>query len=210
MYIDTHLHESKYSPDSHQSLEAAIKMAKSRGLGGICVTNHDNSDLAKEIGWIKVIVGNEVYTKEGDILFFGQMDIPNCRIPFQELLHMTEGIPRSFIAAHPYRCNNRGMKDAMAGFARNLSSIEGFNGSTSMEENMIAVREAMRLGLPVNGAGDSHVVGQVGVYATQFEEEINSYQGFIKALNAGRFKAVRYNNGQYEEIEISSPSIISG
>ncbi|HHX61673.1 MAG TPA: PHP domain-containing protein [Epulopiscium sp.] len=206
MYIDTHLHESKYSPDSHQSLEEVIKMAKARKLDAVCVTNHDNSDLAKEIGWfsvidgVKVIVGNEVYTKEGDILFFGKMDIPNRRIPFQELIEMTKDIPRGFIAAHPYRCNNRGMKDAMAEFAGDLSSIEGFNGSTSIEENMMAVREAIRLGVPINGAGDSHVVEQVGVYATEFDKEINSYEEFIEQLNLGRFKAVKYTNGKYEYI----------
>jgi predicted metal-dependent phosphoesterase TrpH len=97
-------------------------MGKTRKLDGICVTNHDNSDLAKDIGWfsiidgIRVIVGTEVYTKEGDILFFGKMDIPNRRIPFQELIDMTENIPRGFIAAHPYRCNNRGLKNSMADF----------------------------------------------------------------------------------------------
>ena len=206
MYIDTHLHESKYSSDSHQSLEEVIKMAKARKLDAICVTNHDNSDLAKEIGWfsvvdgVKIIVGNEVYTKEGDILFFGKMDIPNRRIPFQQLIEMTKDIPRGFIAAHPYRCNNRGMKDTMAEFAGDLSSIEGFNGSTSIEENMMAVREAIRLGVPINGAGDSHVVGQVGVYATEFDKEINSYEEFIEQLNLGRFKAVKYTNGKYEYI----------
>lgn len=205
MYIDTHLHESKYSFDSHQTLEEAIKMAKARKLHGICVTNHDNSDLAKEIGWfsiidgIRVIVGNEVYTKEGDILFFGKMDIPNRRIPFQELLDMTKDIPRGFIAAHPYRCNNRGMKNSMADFKEYLSSIEGFNGSTSIEENMIAVREAMRLDLPISGAGDSHLVERLGVYATKFHRNINSYEEFIKELNSGRFRPVEYKNEKYED-----------
>ena len=171
---------------------------------GICVTNHDNSDLAKELGWfsiadgIKIIVGNEVYTREGDVLFFGKMDIPNRRIPFEELLEMTKDIPRAFIAAHPYRCNNRGMKDEMAKFTKNLSAIEGFNGNTCLEENMMAVREAIRLGVPINGAGDSHWIERVGKYATKFEKAINSYDEFIEQLNSRRFEAVRYIDGKYE------------
>ncbi len=203
MYIDTHLHEKKYSFDSHQSLEEAIKMAKKRKLDGICVTNHDNSDLAKDIGWfsiidgIKVIVGNEVFTEEGDILFFGKKDIPNKRIPFEELIEMTKDIPRGFIAAHPYRSNNRGLENSLADFANYLSAIEGWNGSTSVKENMMAVRQAKKLGIPVNGAGDSHVKDKVGVYATKFYREINSYEEFIKELNLGSFKAVEYKNGKY-------------
>ena len=206
MYIDTHLHESKHSFDANQSLEEAIKMAKARKLDGICVTNHDNSNLAKEIGWfsiidgIKVIVGSEVYTKEGDILFFGKMDIANRRMPFEELIQITENIPRAFIAAHPYRSNNRGLKDSMAKFSDHLSAIEGWNGSTSIEENMMAVREAMRLGIGINGAGDSHVKEQVGVYATKFDKEINSYEEFIEELKLGRFQAVKHKNGRYENI----------
>lgn len=204
MYIDTHLHESKYSFDAHQSLEEAIKMAKIRKLDGICVTNHDNSELAKDIGWfsiidgIKVIVGNEVFTKEGDILFFGKMDIPNRRIPFQELIAMTKNIPRGFIAAHPYRSNNRGLEDSIADFLGHISAVEAWNGSTSIEENMMAVREARRLGIPINGAGDSHVKDRVGVYATKFHRKINSYEEFIEQLNLGNFKAVEYKNGKYK------------
>ena len=205
MLIDTHLHEDKYSFDSKQSLEDVIATAKSRGLDGICVTNHDNSDLAKDLGWfsivdgLKIIVGNEVYTQEGDILYFGKMQIPNRRIPFKELLEMTEGSPRAFIAAHPYRCNNRGMKDKMRDFANDLTAIEGFNGNTSVEENMIAVKEAINLGLPISGAGDSHWVGRVGKYATKFDKEINTYDSFLRELNAGRFSAVTYANGRYEK-----------
>lgn len=205
MYIDTHLHEKKHSSDSVQSLEEIIKVAKSRKLDGICVTNHDNSDMAKELGWfsiidgIKIIVGNEVYTKEGDILFFGKMDIPNRRMPFAELLDMTKDIPRAFIAAHPYRSNNRGMKNTMADFPRDLTAIEGFNGSTSIEENLMAVREAMRLGIPINGAGDSHLLEKVGRYATKFHKEIKSYGEFIDQLKSGNFRPVKYKNGKYED-----------
>nr|WP_300004996.1 PHP domain-containing protein [Tissierella sp.] len=203
MLIDTHLHEDKYSFDSKQSLEDVIGAAKSKGLDGICVTNHDNSDLAKELGWfsiidgLKIIVGSEVYTKEGDILYFGRMEIPNRRIPFKELLEMTQGTDRAFIAAHPYRCNNRGMKDHMRDFAADLTAIEGFNGNTSIEENMIAVGEAINLGIPISGGGDSHWTGRVGKYATKFDKAIESYDSFIKELNAGRFTAAKYLEGRY-------------
>lgn len=203
MLIDTHLHEDKYSFDSKQSLEDVIATAKSKGLDGICVTNHDNSDLAKELGWfsivdgLKIIVGSEVYTEEGDILYFGRMEIPNRRIPFRELLDMTKGTDRAFIAAHPYRCNNRGMKDHMRDFAGDLTAIEGFNGNTSIEENMIAVREAIDLGVPISGGGDSHWTGRIGKYATKFDKAIKSYDSFIEELKAGRFTAVKHLEGRY-------------
>jgi len=76
MIFDTHLHESKYSDDSFLSLSHAIETAKSLGLDGICITNHDNNYLKNDIGKSKkiddilVIVGAEILTFEGDILVF--------------------------------------------------------------------------------------------------------------------------------------------
>ena len=43
------------------------------------------------------------------------------------------------------------MKDRMRDFTKDLTAIEGFNGNTSIEENMIAVREAIKLGIPISG-----------------------------------------------------------
>ena len=36
MLVDLHIHESKYSLDSHVSLEKIIEEAKRKGLDGIC------------------------------------------------------------------------------------------------------------------------------------------------------------------------------
>ena len=61
-------------------------MSKELGLDGICITDHDNNLLRNEIGDyayindLLVIVGAEVYTREGDILVFGLDDIPEPRI----------------------------------------------------------------------------------------------------------------------------------
>ena len=48
--------------------------------------------------------------------------------------------------------------------------------------------------------GDSHWVGRVEKYATNFEKEINSYEQFIEELNKGRFSLVRYKDGKYREV----------
>ena len=87
MIIDTHIHESKYSPDSFIELRKATDIAKLIGLDGICITNHDNNNLRNDIGdyakinGILVIVGTEVLTYQGDILVFGLKDIPKGNDP---------------------------------------------------------------------------------------------------------------------------------
>ena len=45
MFIDMHMHESRYSKDSFLMLEDMVEIAKQRGLGAICITDHDDMGL---------------------------------------------------------------------------------------------------------------------------------------------------------------------
>ena len=49
MKVDLHLHDNKYSSDSHVSIEEIIKEARIKGLDGIALTNHESTDVRKEI-----------------------------------------------------------------------------------------------------------------------------------------------------------------
>ena len=41
MFIDTHMHEMTCSKDSFLKLDQMVQIAEARGLGGICITDHD-------------------------------------------------------------------------------------------------------------------------------------------------------------------------
>lgn len=45
MFIDLHMHECTYSKDSHLKLEEIVELAKKRGLGAVCITDHDDMGL---------------------------------------------------------------------------------------------------------------------------------------------------------------------
>ena len=73
MKIDMHCH-TKYSKDALSSLDDIFKQAKKRGLNGIAITDHDNTN-----GWkdaitsakkhnMEIILGEEIKSKNGDIL----------------------------------------------------------------------------------------------------------------------------------------------
>lgn len=38
MFIDTHMHEMTYSPDSFLKLEEMVRIGKEKGLGALCIT----------------------------------------------------------------------------------------------------------------------------------------------------------------------------
>jgi len=73
MKIDMHCH-TKYSVDALSSLDEIFKQVKEKGLDGIAITDHNNIKgwedavaMAKKYD-MKVILGEEVRSKNGDIL----------------------------------------------------------------------------------------------------------------------------------------------
>ena len=50
MLIDMHMHEMRYSKDSFLCLEQMVELARSRGLDGICITDHDSMGIKEFAG----------------------------------------------------------------------------------------------------------------------------------------------------------------
>ena len=45
MFIDTHMHEMTCSKDSFLKLEQMVEIAREKGIGAICITDHDDMGL---------------------------------------------------------------------------------------------------------------------------------------------------------------------
>lgn len=194
MIFDMHIHQSRHSADSKLDIYEGIEYAKSVGLDGICITDHDNiglRGLAKELSdysGIQVIVGVEIYSLDGDILCFGIDEMPKERLSAQDTIDFVTARGGICVAAHPYRDNRRGLEDVLYE-VKGLTAIEGYNGRTKLENNHRAVSLAKALKLPITGSSDAHTVGEIGNYVTQFENPIDSEATFIKEMKAGRFSA---------------------
>ena len=200
MFIDTHIHESKYSADSKVSLETIIFKAKKIGLDGICITNHENKKIeqfAKKLNKktdLLILVGAEILTYEGDILVFGVNRLPERKMHAEELIKYVKKRKGITISAHPFRNNNRGIGKEIKNL-RGLTAIEVLNGSTNYKNNFKANNLAKKLNLPALGASDAHHSQRVGKYASHFEDDIANIQDFIKAIKKKRVSpAINYNN----------------
>ena len=102
MFIDTHMHEMTYSPDSFLKLEEMVRIGKEKGLGALCITDHDSmglKDYAAEYTartGFPIFVGIEFYSLQGDIVAFGIEDYPKERIPAQDFIDLVKaqgGVP---------------------------------------------------------------------------------------------------------------------
>lgn len=204
MFIDTHLHEKKYSGDSFISLEEIVGRAKALGLNGVCITDHESNEIKEEADKLSrkldfvIITGAEILTYEGDMTVFGLRELPKQKLHAKELVARVKAAGGVAICAHPYRKNNRGMGD----YIRNLDclwGIEAFNGSTPEQYNMQAFDLARELGVPALGGSDAHHIGQVGKFATWVPNWVRDEASFIQAIKAG-LACPAINNGRTYEI----------
>ena len=206
MKVDLHLHDNKYSTDSHISIEKIVREAKRKGLDGIALTNHENPDVVKEIDELVekydfvIFPGVEYLTKDGDIVAFGIDKLPEEQMSAQEFIEYVDKFGGTCTAAHPYRTNNRGLEDKLY-TVKGLTAIEGYNGSTSDYHNGLAVKAGNELGIQVIGSSDAHVVEKVGVYATLLPYKVKNVKELIEALKTNRCKPLKYVNNNYEIIE---------
>lgn len=208
MFIDTHIHESKYSLDSQVSLRKIVERARLMGLDGVCITDHDDDRikhevraLSRELGYL-IIPGVEILTHEGDIIVFGVDNLPTEKVHAAELLAYIQAKGGVGISAHAFRNNNRGLGETIR-LVQGLAGVEGFNGNTDLESNLAACRLAKELGLPMFGASDAHHQHEVGKYATYFDCAITDERDFINAIKAGVVRPAVYENGRFELIDLT-------
>lgn len=203
MFIDVHMHEMTYSKDSFLKLDEIVSIAKEKGLGAVCITDHDSmgfkelaAEYTKKTGF-PVFVGIEFYSLQGDIVAFGIDEYPKERIEAQEFIDMVKAQGGVCFAAHPFRNNRRGLEEHLLK-VQGLDGLEVLNGSTSEEACRKAAEYAGKLGLFTLGASDCHVPEKVGVCATYFPEEIQTLDEFLAAFRKGNMKPAYFENGAYQ------------
>ena len=212
MFIDTHMHEMTCSKDSFLKLDQMVQIAKARGLGGICITDHDSMGLkefaaeySQRTGF-PVFVGIEFFSLQGDIIAFGIHDYPGERIPAQDFIDLVKGQGGVCFAAHPFRSNNRGLEEHLRRVC-GLDGLEVLNGSTSMQACQKAAEFALELGLFAMGSSDCHVPEKVGVCATYFPEEVHTMEEFLAVFKKGQMKPALYDGRAYRTIDIRNRSV---
>ena len=203
MFIDMHMHELTHSKDSFLKLKEIVDIAKQKGLGAICITDHDDMGLreyakvySKEVDF-PIFVGIEFFSLQGDIVALGISDYPKQREDAQVFIDCVKEQGGVCFAAHPFRNNNRGLEDNLR-TVRGLDGVEVLNGSTLPEANLKAVRYAKELGLITIGSSDCHVPEKVGIFATWFPESVRTMEDLLRVLRSGECKPAYYTEDGYK------------
>lgn len=209
LLIDLHTHSYPMSDDSFMSVDEAIEGAKSVGLDGICLTDHDAFwteeqvwELSRRHGFL-VLAGSEINTDAGHVLTFGlrRYEFGMHKPAFLRACADRDG--GVLIAAHPYRrrfLERPGSDpDARAGMLERAvadpffdlcEAVEGLNGRGSVEQNRYSADLGASLALPATAGSDAHRVAQLGTAATEFHGKVECVADLIRLLKSGQYRPV--------------------
>jgi len=168
--IDLHIH-SQYSTDGLSKPESIVKRAKKKGLDGIAITDHNNTQawkpllsLAKKHGLL-VVKGEELKVKEhgekiGELLcYFLQEEITALELP--EIIDAAKQQDAPLFIAHPFDLFRNKWK--RMGYWKELHGIEAFNSRCILNSwNKKAMKFARENHFPVTAGSDAHVPWEIG------------------------------------------------
>jgi len=196
-HIDLHCH-SWFSADGVSSPEEMIASARSKGLHGFAITDHNTCDayhymvdkgLARRDGQpvdgFLILPGVEVSTADGHLLCIGTV-VPQMKgqpaIGVAEAVRAAGGLA---IPAHPYDKFRAGIREAVLD-QMEVDAIETFNAAISFRTfNEQAHTYAVRRRLRMIAASDAHHDAAIGTSHMVFETNDFSVRGIVAGIKAG-------------------------
>ncbi len=207
MIIDLHNHSIK-SDDGRAKVSSYCRWIHKREIpiDGLVLTEHrqfdDESDyraLEDEHGLL-ILKGSEVETDYGHVLVFGvnedmlnAFDFGAIDLKLADVVQAADRCGGIAVPCHPGR-PTVGMVAHYEerGPVEGVSVIEVYNGGSRAGEDEASLALAQEYGYRGIGGSDAHLVSQIGVCATKFEQEIRCLEDLVMCLKQGTFEAVTW------------------
>ena len=193
--LDLHTHGYERSLDSGASATALACEAKTRGLDGICLTDHNAvcpAAEARALGEqceVTVIPGMEVGTDIGHVLVFGLDRFHPELVAVRHLRRIVLAEGAAMIWAHPMRELHLGRPD-WEELPELFEALEVLNGDHSDGEGGYFADLTRTLGLGRTAGSDAHSVQAVGRVATAFARPVRGLDTLIAAVRAHEHEAI--------------------
>jgi predicted metal-dependent phosphoesterase TrpH len=190
MRIDMHVH-TRGSFDCLSDPDAVIRRARDSGLDRICITDHDEIDVALGLRSAYpdfVIAGEEVKTAERvDIIgLFLHERIPGGT-PARRTCEMIREQRGIVYVPHPFAGGKGGGGRILAEIADLVDAVEGFNARIhSPALNERAVEWARARDLPVGAGSDAHTLQEIGRGWAEFSGTADTPVELLAGLRGGR------------------------
>jgi predicted metal-dependent phosphoesterase TrpH len=191
--VELHAHSS-LSYDGRDPVADLLETARSVGLDGLAVTDHDEieasleaAELAPEYGLIG-IPGTEVTSEAGHVLALGVRESIPRHLPFDatiDRIHEAGGIA---VVPHPFQKSRSGVAaNVSAASLARADAIEVYNSRLlTGRGNRRAKAFAEKHGLPVTAGSDAHVAEMVGRAVTDIDAADRTVAAITDAIREGR------------------------
>jgi predicted metal-dependent phosphoesterase TrpH len=184
--LELHCH-TIYSKDSLFKPEQIIQTCDRKGIDRIAITDHNSivgAVKVKEISPERVIVGEEIFTTNGELLgYFVQERIPPGLNPDETIERLRE--QNAFISvSHPFDAYRKGAwnQNDLLDIVDKIDAIETFNARCMLSRfNLEAEEFAEKHGLLKTVGSDAHHPAELGKARLITNEFIDSV-GFSQAL----------------------------
>jgi predicted metal-dependent phosphoesterase TrpH len=173
--FDLHLH-TEFSPDCDTDIHAIEAHCLKRGLTGLAVTDHDTitgalklRDIAKKI---QVIIGEEVSTRDGDVVGLFMRETVKPRMSALETMQAIHAQGGLVYLPHPFD-KKRARRNGGASLLEvidHIDIIEIFNGKVGSDRyNEMAAQFAHRHHKTGGGGSDAHDLNAIGTVTNELE-----------------------------------------
>jgi predicted metal-dependent phosphoesterase TrpH len=197
MLLDLHNH-TYFSPDSRVSPADLVARAKTEGVGGLAVTDHNSvrgiRDAEAAAGRDLVIIpATEVSTRSGHVLAYGvRREIPRD-LSVAETVERIVALGGVAVAAHPYRFWSGLGEPAV--FEAPFPALETCNSRTLRRGNARAAETARERKVGQTGGSDSHFLDEVARAVTVVNGGVLGVDDVLQALGQGRTSAKGIDRG---------------
>jgi predicted metal-dependent phosphoesterase TrpH len=198
--VDLHVH-TEHSEDSRATPMSVVDKAIELGFDAIAVTDHNTVSgsleaerLAKGTNLL-VIPGQEVLTKEGEVVVLGLREGIPRGMPALDTMRQAREKGGFVIVPHPFDLMRRGIGKRLGPLLKYVDAIEVFNSRTIFGTfNSKALSFAERNGLPMTAGSDSHSPGEMGKTYMLVRSAVNQ-ESLFEAVRSGNSELVTYGQG---------------
>lgn len=186
--IDLELHShTRYSPDSLSKLEDVIVHCRNIGINKIAITDHyeiQGALLAHDMAPDLVIVGEEAYTQQGELLCYFIKELIPLDVTLEEAIDRVHDQGGICGPSHPFDPRRFGIGEAnIRKYAHKLDFIEVFNARTrDASKNQMAYDIAVEYGLAKIVASDAHTLKETGISRVRLQQDFDSPEDFLRVL----------------------------
>ena len=188
--VDLHTH-TRFSFDSWISPRRYVERAAAAGMGATAVTDHDTIEGALRVRDLdppfRLIVGEEILTREGEIIGLFLREAVPGRLPVEETCDRVHAQGGLVMVSHPF-CRTALDRLSAEGRERILGRLDIVEVINARNPSAASDREADRWARAIDAApaanSDAHTPRELG-RAYQFARPFDGPRDFLVALRDG-------------------------